>query len=604
MLNTTNTVEETIDYLIKHYGIVDVIATNMIERDAQHIKETAAERIDQGRWSYFSFYEWVGDQALYYAETMLQLKNYNESEVIQYFEACDGTNETLVRLSDGSQTTTVSTTLEVTTTAMSSTVTSASANSTAHIDVITPDQKAYCNQSFVNNHTETVWQEFKTIINNNTSLNSDAAKVLWEQFPDFLKIFLETNSYKTLIEDQTSNVTNLFQNVNSSDIFELLCGTAEEEVTTTAAPVQVTDSIPTLPAVEGQLPEDVINCSSVFHDAERYLTVSLYNLDRYMPSILELEKTYLSKVNPIYVNMSEILAVLPQHKKCMDMIHHIGNLSLELDSFYHTMKNISVSKSVSEAIPLLKRLYDQYFLWKVLNVNFTRYGRIVDSYDNCEWHREASYDEAPKVEEVIEKVEDSRDDRVSANQYVHDAFTQYNGLESMYNAKIFPTLMLLPKYLTKNMSKVELATEFQKIVFTKALNDLADLAAEMVSYAKDFKNAVTTLSIDVTEGFKKLSRFTMPVLNYINVKELSFYKAAKALNKKTYNDIIDTFETDFQSGISRLLQLNYDDFVAHALEMTNLISDVIDELTDSTVSLQSDLATYRDQVKMDTNFYM
>ena len=598
LLNTTDSVTDAIDLLIQEHKIVDLISTNIIEEDIDYLEDNAENVMDSARfWLYLS--DWIGRQALYYAESMLQIENYNESKVLRYFKACEATNDTLVTLTDdgplnvadkGPRSTTETTTVVPT-----------SAN-TMNGNNLTKNGNL-CNESYQDHFNDTLWQQFIILINSSQIEDDLFPKIqnAWSELPFLLKTYLGLQNLDNL-KQKTELVFNI--NMNVTEIFELLCN--ESMVTTTEVMVtEVTKFIPTVPVISATLPSDVINCTAIFDEVkENYFSISLYYFERELPNLFSFKDKYLSYVEKIYKNMSQILEVIPQHLKCINIIQYLENMTEELNNLYDLMVTTSNVESVEEAIPVLIQLHESYLLWKIMNDNFTAYASKVDSYDYCEWTYRAVSDERDEIRKEFDTIEGAADYKAQAILYLAAAFEAYALIESTYTMKILPTLKHFNSYLKGDMTKRELAINFNKPVFTKVLSDLEDASSEMTSYIKDFKNDVATLTLKVTEGFEELTKFTLPIFSKVNALELSFIKAVKDLKRKDFEQMIESFDDNFKKSFGELLRINYEDFVFYTEEAVNTISDTVEELTSRITSLQSDLSDYKTSTNMDVDFYM
>ena len=162
LLNTTDSVSDIIDLLVQEYKIVDLISTNIIEEDIKYLKDNPDHVIGNGHF-YSSYYEYLGDDALRYAEYMLKIENHNESKVLRYFKACDATNDTIITLiedvslnNDENKLRSKSISKE-TGTVVPASVTNLNANKLTHHENI-------CNESHLNQFNDSSWLEFMNLL--------------------------------------------------------------------------------------------------------------------------------------------------------------------------------------------------------------------------------------------------------------------------------------------------------------------------------------------------------------------------------------------------------------------------------------------------------
>ena len=112
-----------------------------------------------------------------------------------------------------------------------------------------------------------------------------------------------------------------------------------------------------------------INCSSIFDEVKRdyfskdtnYLKLEISHIRTYY------EDGFLSIVELVYKNMSEILATVPQHANCINSIRFLENMTADLNNLYLLLVNASKVTNIPEAIPILNTLLDSYWLWRKIN---------------------------------------------------------------------------------------------------------------------------------------------------------------------------------------------------------------------------------------------
>ena len=437
LLNTTDSVSDTIDFLIQEYKIVDLISTNIIEEDIKYLKDNSEHVFGNANfWS--SYYEFLGSQALRYAESMLQIENHNESKVLRYFKACDATNDTIVTLIENGPLNNDENTLrsksisKETGTVMPASVTTFNGKNVTN-------RENLCNDSHLNHFNDSIWQEFMNLLNSDQTEDNHFVEIrnAWMELPFFLRTYIGLENFKQKIELE----------VNITEIFEILCNNSM--VTTTQTMVtEVTEFIPTVPVISATLASDVINCTAIFDEVKKnYFAISLSSLERYIPYLFSYKDKYLNFVEKIYFNMSEILEVIPQHLRCISTINFLENMAGELNKFYDLMVATAEIESVEEAIPVLHKLHASYLLWNSMNDNFTTYGNKIDRYEYCRWTSRSLEDEKADIIKEFETLEGAVDYKIQARLYMEAVFKAYARSESIFTMKILPTLKQLNSYL-------------------------------------------------------------------------------------------------------------------------------------------------------------
>ena len=378
LLNTTDSVIDTIDLLIQEHKIVDLISTNIIEEDVRYLEENADEIPNSGRIVMSSFRYNLGTQTFYMAESMLQIENHNESKVLRYFMACDATNDT------------------------------------------------------------------------------------------------------------TAVLTDCLGKSNQQNVGIICLGTM-----TTTGEILTTD---------------VINCSSILDEAKKnYFSINTKYLERVIPGIFpKFENMYLSQVESVYKNMSEILETIPQHVNCINSIHLLQNITGDLNHLYHLMINTSEVINIGEAISTLHKLLDSYLLWKIKNEDFKIVGKEVNSC--VKWLREIAKIEEPSIESTFDNfrkgsLEDSQ--KESYELFVETISLDYR----LSHLVISQYIKQLSAYLEGKITKRRLTSNFSGLTFTKALNDIADGVAGNTPYLTEFKKQVGILNLKVAEEIWQILPF-------------------------------------------------------------------------------------------------
>ena len=474
LLNTTDSVIDTIDLLIQEYKIVDLISTNIIEEDVRYLEKNADEIPNSGRIVISSFRYNLGTQTLHMAESMLQIENHNESKVLRYLKACDATNDTTVVLTD-----------------------------------------------------------------------------------------CPGKSYQ--------------QNVG------IIC-------------------LGTMTTTGEMLTTDVINCSSILDEAKKnYFSINTKYLGRVIPGTFpKYEDMYLSQVESVYKNMSEILEAIPQHTNCINSIHLLQNITGDLNHLYHLMINTSEVINIEEAISTLHKLLDSCLLWKIKNEDFKILGK--DVYSCVKWLREIAKIEEPSIESTFDNFRKGSLEEPRKESY--ELFMKTMSLDyRLGDLVISQYIKQISAYLEGKITKRRLTANFSGLTFSKALNDIADGVAGNTPYLTEFKKQVGILNLKVAEGLGNLAHFTLPILNRINAKDLPFIKAVKVLDRVEFNAMINSFNEDFRGNFIKLLKMNYDGFVSATEKLLKNISVIINDLTEQVTRLQEDLSKYKTLTDMDVEFY-
>ena len=83
--------------------------------------------------------------------------------------------------------------------------------------------------------------------------------------------------------------------------------------------------------------------------------------------------------------------------------------------------------------------------------------------------------------------------------------------------KIEPTIRLGKEYMEKNITKVKLAEEFLTPYFTKAVQDVADIIADITDVTKDYNQEIVKGQEKLTQAYEQLFDLKLPVINDYSV---------------------------------------------------------------------------------------
>ena len=305
-------------------------------------------------------------------------------------------------------------------------------------------------------------------------------------------------------------------------------------------------------------------------------------------------------VKSIYKNMSEILETLPKHVNCTNStIPLLENMTGDLFNLYHLLVNTSKVEDIKEGILTLNKLLDSYLLWKIINEQFKIVAKEMNSC--LGWMYYSVRIEKPTIKSTFNNFR-----KRALNDHRKESYELFAKTISLdYNASssIIPQCMnYIRAYLERNMTKRQLGTNLNGLTFTKVLYDIAAVVAGRTPYMTEFKKKVDTLNLIVTEGLRNLTHLTLPILNRVNVRDLSFMKD-DLLNRKDFNNVIKSFDEDFHGNFIKFLRMNYDGFAVSTNRLLNNISATANDLIKHVTRFQDDLAKYKASTDMNVEFY-
>ena len=160
------------------------------------------------------------------------------------------------------------------------------------------------------------------------------------------------------------------------------------------------------------------------------------------------------------------------------------------------------------------------------------------------WMKKIVTMEKPSIESTFANLRNGALDHLRKESY--DLFLKTISLDYHTSGPVISQFVSeINAYLEENLTKRQLTTSVDGLALTKALHDIHDAAAAKTPFLTEFKRKVDALNLIVTEGFGNLIGLNLPILNKVNVHDLSFIKAVQDLDRKEFNDMIKSFDDDF-----------------------------------------------------------
>ena len=300
--------------------------------------------------------------------------------------------------------------------------------------------------------------------------------------------------------------------------------------------------------------------------------------------------------------MSEILETLLKHVNCTNStIPLLENMTGDLFNLYHLLVNTSKVEDIKEGILTLNKLFDSYLLWKIINEQFKIVAKEMNSC--LGWMYYSVRIEKPTIKSTFNNFRKRALNDHRKESYELSAKTI--SLDYNVSSSIIPQCMnYIRAYLERNMTKRQLGTNLNGLTFIKVSYDIAAVVAGSTLYLTQFNKKVDTLNLIVTEGLRNLTHLTLPILNRVNVHDLSFMKDAEnLLNRNDFNNVIKSFDEDFHGNFIKFLRMNYDGFAVSTNRLLNNISATANDLTKHVTRFQDDLAKYKASTDLNVEFY-
>ena len=272
--------------------------------------------------------------------------------------------------------------------------------------------------------------------------------------------------------------------------------------------------------------QDSSQCAIVFKHLkgntteQDYIDLDLYN---YQESSLEKQyAAYQETLKIIFINSTFNVSNVEDHIICLDLKLNYTTLDNLLILMVQLAVNISESETYNEAygyavqVPPLYRdvlRHDEKF-WK------------TTLKDACGWLSDYAQDTRNNkytFQNALEKVKGDMDAALLQFNNLNNYFLKLNN--EMLN-KIEPTIRLGKEYLERNITKVKLAEEFLTPYFTKAVQNLADISADITHVNRNYNEETVKVREKLVQAYRLLFKFKLPVINNYNVYKLGLVESS------------------------------------------------------------------------------
>ena len=330
------------------------------------------------------------------------------------------------------------------------------------------------------------------------------------------------------------------------------------------------------------------------------------------PSYIELDLDYVAKnaiekqyvayretLDTIFGNSTFNLSGVEDHTKCLDLEMNYTTLDNLLILMTRLAANVSESEMYDEAYGYAVQIPPLYR--ERLRHDETRFGEMATTLgETCGWLNGYAEDTADNKDKTLENFEKTTDD-------IDAALRQFNSLNNLFLKlcndvlnKIEPTIHRGKEYLERNITKVKLAEEFLTPYFTKAVQDLAEISADITDVTKDYNEEMVKGREKLTLAYKHLFELKLPIINNYNVYKLDLVKAALSINDTEIRDMFESVDEYVENKITELIIKSFERLMNPTKAFTDPLEDIIKKIE----SLTQDLKTYKQTATMNTKFYM
>ena len=349
--------------------------------------------------------------------------------------------------------------------------------------------------------------------------------------------------------------------------------------------------------------QNASQCARVFKHLKGNITDPRYieiDLDYVEKNAIEKKyATYRETLDNIFGNSTFNLSSVEDHTKCLNFEMNYTTLDNLLILMTRLAANVSESETYDEAYGYAVQIPPLYR--ERLRHDETRFREMATALrETCGWLNGYAQDTAGNKDKTLKDFEKITDD-------IDAALRQFNNLNNLflklYNDvlnKIEPTIHRGKEYLERNITKVKLAEEFLTPYFTKAVQDLAEISADITDVNKDYNKEMVKGQEKLTLAYKHLFELKLPIINNYNVYKLNLVKAALSVNDTEIRDLFENLEKHVENKMTELITKSFERLMNPTKAFTDPVEDIIKKIE----SLTQDLKTYKQTATMNTKFYM
>ena len=202
-----------------------------------------------------------------------------------------------------------------------------------------------------------------------------------------------------------------------------------------------------------------------------------------------------------------------------------------------------------------------------------------------------------------EEAEIGKEIRKQVRKILDTMRIDYSKMYDNYKTAIYPNIQNLDRYLSRNMTKLELSDNLCQTSFVKSTEILYGQNADILSSMKEYTTEMTLAKENLLEIYNYLISLKLPIVNTHNVYELELVEQSDALDDYRLQGVVDSLRSDV-THLTELISECYDRLISSIEEMTTSLVKPIEDVLEQLQNLRRDLRIYQASTEMDTDFFM
>ena len=259
--------------------------------------------------------------------------------------------------------------------------------------------------------------------------------------------------------------------------------------------------------------------------------------------------------------------------------------------------NLTTAETIQDALVSVERLAGYYR--DVINNKLLRQTYYNKMEENCRWLEEFSGQNMIPYEQL----EIGKEIRKQVRKILDVMQRDYLEIYESFITAVHPNIENLDRYLSKNITKIELSKILGQISFVQSTEILYGENADILSSIKEYTTEMTLAKENLLAIYNTLISLKLPIVNTHNVYELELVKQSGSLDDFRLQEIVDSLKSDV-SHLTELVSECYDRLIKSVEEMTTALVKPIEDVLEQLQELRRDLRIYQASTEMDTDFFM
>ena len=308
---------------------------------------------------------------------------------------------------------------------------------------------------------------------------------------------------------------------------------------------------------------------------------------------------YYESIETVYGNTTFNVSGVDQHNECLAQEANYTFIDNLLILMFKLAVNVTNSDTYDEAYSYAVQIPPLYR--QRLNYDKTKFReQQYDLQETCGWMRRYADETSKATDKFRRDFEKVKDERDAAVRQINNLKSYFSTLYHYVMEKVKPTIDMGMGYINKNLTKVELAEEFVTPYFTKAVQDIADINADIMGVTKDYIEEMEKGRDKLVGTYSALFELKLPVVNYYIIHKLHMINAAAQIKDSRFQELTEGLKTNLKDNLEEMVKEIYNRLINPTINFTVPVLGIIEQIE----NLAADLKAYKKSATMSTKFFM